>query len=192
MRTTSDDELPAFARHVQSRLAGAPPSRNVLHRGTPSAVLAALFERDAEPYVWLLRKSEKLRSHGGQVALPGGKADPGDASLVETALREAHEEVGLPREHVRILGALDPFPTITGYLVSPFVGLVPDDFAPVPDASEVARVFPARLATFASEPELRDVSVLSWRRLMPSYEVDGEIVWGATLSILQKLARKLA
>lgn len=154
-------------------------------------MLAALFDRDGETRVWLLRKSEHLRSHGGQVALPGGKPDPSDATLVDTALREAHEEIGLRPTDVDLLGALDPLSTITGYLVTPYVAWVPSDFSPRADESEVARVFHAPLGLFSSAPTPHEVSVMSFRKAMPSHIVDGEIVWGATLAILGQLAKKV-
>ncbi len=154
-------------------------------------MLAALFERDGEARVWLVRKSEHLRSHGGQVALPGGKPEPADATLLDTALREAHEEIGLAPGGVEPLGALDPYTTITGYLVTPYVAWVAEGFSPVPDPGEVARVFDAPLALFATPPEPRQVKMMSLRAAMPSHVVDGEIVWGATLAILSQLAKKI-
>lgn len=180
-----------MAARFRERLAAAPAKTSPFALGRPSAVLAALFEQDGEARVWLVRKSEHLRSHGGQVALPGGKPDPSDATLLDTALREAHEEIGLGPAEVDVLGALDPYSTITGYLVTPYVAWVPGGFRPVADASEVARVFHAPLALFASPPQPRQVKVMSVRASMPSHLVDGEIVWGATLAILTQLAKKV-
>lgn len=155
-------------------------------------MLAALFDHAGETRVWLLRKSEHLRSHGGQVALPGGKPDPADATLLDTALREANEEIGLPPASVDVLGALDPLSTITGYLVTPYVAWIPSTFEPRAGEGEVARVFHAPLALFSSAPEPREVKVMSFRKAMPSHLVDGEIVWGATLAILAQLAKKVS
>lgn len=176
---------------IRERLAATPPRTSPFSLGRPSAVLAALFEHDGETRVWLLRKSDHLRSHGGQVALPGGKPDATDATLLDTALREAHEEIGLPPVAVDVLGALDPYSTITGFLVTPYVAWVAAPFEPEPDHGEVARVFHAPLSLFLSAPQPREVKVMSFRRAMPSHLVDGEIVWGATLAILAQLAKKV-
>jgi 8-oxo-dGTP pyrophosphatase MutT (NUDIX family) len=183
-------ELPPFAGHVRDVLASRERSTSVLHHGTPSAVLLPLFldERNI-PHVWLLKKTDELRRHGGQVALPGGKVEPSDRSLLETALREAEEEIGLPPARVDVLGGLDPYPTITGFLVHPFVGFLREPFEPVLDPIEVARVFSAPLHQFGSEGEPRSVRVLAWTGLVPAYDVEGETVWGATAAILRTFAR---
>ena len=147
--------------------------------GKKSAVLMPMFELDGAVHVLLLRRAEKMRRHGGQVAFPGGRFDPEDTSLAITALREAEEEVGLPRAHVRILGALDDLPTITGYVVTPFAAWLDAPPNPKPNAAEVARVFSAPLTTFIPKP----------RGIFPriGYHVEGEFVWGATCAILREL-----
>jgi len=144
---------------------------------TAAAVLVPLFERDGEAHVWLARRPASMRSHAGQVAFPGGKRDAADASLLETALREAHEELGIPRASVDVLGALDGIVTITGFTVSPWVGWLPADVALTPSPAEVARVFAAPLKAFLEEP-----SGMFPKR---GWTVDGELVWGATASILR-------
>lgn len=159
--------------------------------GTPSAVLVPLFEQGGEAHVWLLRKRDDLRKHGGQVALPGGKTDPTDGNARETALREAEEEIALPRTAVQIIGELPPQLVLSGFVVTPVVAIVREPFTPRPDPGEVARVFTAPLAPFADEGELHEVTIMSFKKQVPSREVDGELVWGATYSILQRLARLL-
>lgn len=138
-----------------------------------------MFEKEGEVHVLLLRRAEKMRRHGGQVAFPGGRFDPEDATLAVTALREAEEEVGLPRAHVRLLGALDDLPTITGYVVTPYAAWLDAPPTPHPNEAEVARVFSAPLTTFIPKP----------RGIFPrvGYHVDGEFVWGATCAILRAL-----
>jgi len=144
---------------------------------TPAAVLLPLFERDGEAHVWLVRRPTTMRSHAGQVAFPGGKSDAADQSLLDTALREADEELGIPRARVDVLGALDDMLTITGYVISPFVGWIPHDIEPRPNPSEVARAFTAPLHAFLEPPS----GVLPWR----GWTVDGELVWGATAAIVR-------
>jgi 8-oxo-dGTP pyrophosphatase MutT (NUDIX family) len=152
--------------------------------GTPSAVLLPLFVRDDDVHLWFLRRSAGLRSHSGQVAFPGGKKDPTDESMEATALREAHEELGIHPSSVDVLGVLDDLVTITGYVITPVVGWVPSELVPVPNPNEVARVFAAPLRNFVPAPGDQPVP---WPRL--GYSVDGEIVWGATAMIARNLGR---
>ena len=144
---------------------------------TAAAVLVPLFERDGEVHMWLVRRPTTMRSHAGQVAFPGGKSEPADASLLDTALRETHEELGIPRERVDVAGALDDSKTITGFVISPFVGWIPNDIEPRPNPSEVARAFAAPLGAFFAPPS----GVLPWR----GWTIDGELVWGATAAIVR-------
>ncbi len=144
---------------------------------TIAAVLVPLFERNGEAHVQLVRRPETMRNHGGQVAFPGGKNDPGDESLRATALREAQEELGIDPPRVDVLGALDDYLTITGFIVTPWVGWIPNDLTLRPNPSEVARAFAPPLRTFLRPPE----GILPW----DGWTVDGERVWGATAAMLR-------
>ncbi len=126
-----------------------------------------------------------MRVHGGQVALPGGQHDPDDRDGLATALREAHEEIGLAPSEVEVLGALDDCVTITRFAVTPYVGWIERPFEPAPLATEVARVFAAPLSAFEAPPKAMTVTWGSARRVVLSYAANDEIVWGATASILQ-------
>ena len=156
-------------------------ARSVAPRGIgrASAVLAPLFERDGEAHVLLVRRAQGMRDHSGQVAFPGGKQDPEDESLLATALREAEEEIGLPPGEVDVLGALDDFPTITGYVITPYIGWIREDVALTPNAAEVARVFASPLRAFLEEPT-GTFPRIGWR-------IDGEFLWGATAAIVRGL-----
>jgi len=152
-----------------------------------ASVLLAMFAPGPEdaPHVWLVRRSEDVRTHRGQIALPGGKREPKDADFLATALRESHEEIGLRPGDVDVLGVLDDRETSTGYLITPYVGWISTPFTPEPLAAEVARVFSVPLAAFANEPRRTRVPWQGVEREILSYEVAGEIVWGATASILR-------
>ncbi len=151
--------------------------------GTASAVLIALFAREGDTHVWLVRRSEGLRRHSGQVALPGGKRDLTDTSGLHTALREAEEEIGLPATSLDVLGQLDDLVTGTGFTISPFVAWVTKPFTPRPNVDEVARVFDVPLRVFFEKA----------RGIPPfhGYSVEGELVWGATGKILRDLVAVL-
>jgi 8-oxo-dGTP pyrophosphatase MutT (NUDIX family) len=147
--------------------------------GMASAVLISLFERDADVHVWLLKRTDAMRKHSGQVAFPGGKRDPTDDSLLTTALRETEEELAICGDAVDVLGPLDDYVTGTGYIITPFVGWIASDIVPVPNPAEVARVFSGPLRRFAGNS----------RAILPriGLTIEGEFVWGATLAIARGL-----
>ena len=107
----------------------------------PAAVLAAITDGD-RPGILLIHRPSNMRAHPGQIALPGGKLDPGETA-VEAALREAHEELGIRSEDVRVIGASDSYRTASGYEVTPVIGLVPPDIELHPNPTEVAQWFEA-------------------------------------------------
>jgi 8-oxo-dGTP pyrophosphatase MutT (NUDIX family) len=170
----------AKLREPLRRALGARRARTI-PAGTarPAAVLVPLFERDGEVHVWLVRRPRAMRSHPGQVAFPGGKADAGDATPLDTALREANEELGIQRTSVDVLGALDETHTITGFAISPFVGWLAPGVEVFPSTAEVARAFAAPLGAFLESPS----GVPPWH----GWTVDGERVWGATAGIVRGL-----
>ena len=116
------------------------------------------------------------------MAFPGGKHDATDASLLHTALRETQEEVSIPLSMVDVLGALDDFVTVTGYVITPFVGWLSGAVDPVPNPAEVARVFAAPLRRFLVTPDATVPPVPG-----AGYTVDGEFVWGATAALARRL-----
>jgi 8-oxo-dGTP pyrophosphatase MutT (NUDIX family) len=133
-----------------------------------------------------------MRTHSGQVALPGGKHEPSDVDLLATALRETHEEIGLAPGEVDILGALDDYATHTGFVITPYVGWLSNPFTPEPHASEVARVFAVPLATFDQEPRPVTMAMGSSKRIVLSYEAEGETIWGITAAILRRFSELLS
>ncbi len=156
-------------------------------------MLAALFSAPdtGQTHIWLLRRPDDGSAHGGQVALPGGKLDPGDDDLEAAALREAEEEIGLPTRDVEVFGPIDEYVTITRFRVRPYVGWVPEVFEPQRNPGEADRVFHVPLATFLEPPGSHEVKIGPFRRSMPSHRVDGETIWGATFTILHRFAKLL-
>ena len=125
---------------IRQALADHHPLKNSRVRKRAS-VLIPLLESESEIYVIFTRRSRNMRSHPGQVSFPGGKQDSDDKDSLQTALRETHEEIGLPREKVDVIGTLDQILSLHYYLVTPYVGLIPSDFAPVPNTDEIESVF---------------------------------------------------
>jgi 8-oxo-dGTP pyrophosphatase MutT (NUDIX family) len=163
-----------------------------VHGRTDAAVLVPLFIAGDELHVVLTRRRDDMRRHAGEVSFPGGRADPEDADLPSTALREAHEEIGLPPAAVQLIGALQPTPTIaTNYAVYPFVGLIEPGFAWEPSAGEVAEVLELPLGALRAGHGRRRML----RRGVPFrtdvYVVGETLVWGATARMLGDLLERV-
>jgi len=144
--------------------------------------------------VVLIRRPDDAPSHPGQVACPGGLIEPGEESA-EAALREAEEEIGVPRGRVDVLGALHDVDTSTGFVFTPWVGRIPADVDLVPEPLEVARIFSVPLAALA-DPEASRFALRPWEHAgrtyrIPFWEWEGETIWGATGRALLDLARLL-
>lgn len=156
-------------------------------------MLVLLYEHRGEPWVVLTRRAAHLRNHAGEVSFPGGRAEPGDADLWATALREAAEEVGLDISTVRPEGRLDRFITISsGSLVCPFVATVSGRPELVSDPAEVERVLHVRLAELVTEEAWREEvwqfgAEYGGERAMTFFELHGDTVWGATAAVLRRL-----
>lgn len=160
---------------------------------TPAGVLIPVIARPAAPTVLLTRRSAGLRHHAGQVSFPGGRMEPGDRDIAATALRETHEEVGIPPRLVRVLGHLDPLPTITGFAVTPTVGLITEAFRLETDSGEVASAFEVPLDYLLERRNYRQTERPIRGRVLPIVEVeyDGERIWGATAYMLLRLIEKI-
>jgi 8-oxo-dGTP pyrophosphatase MutT (NUDIX family) len=156
----------------------------------PSAVLVPLLRIHHKWHVLLTRRNAHLAEHSGQVAFPGGRADPHDKDLLQTALREAQEEIGLDPARVRILGRLPDFVTITGYQITPFVSVIPWPYPYKPEQDEVSRVFTIPLEWLADtshyEERIREVppSIGGNGSAIFFNPYDGEILWGASARIM--------
>jgi 8-oxo-dGTP pyrophosphatase MutT (NUDIX family) len=159
-----------------------------------AAVLVPLFlDRDDEPHAVLTRRRADLRRHAGEISFPGGRRDPEDSDLRETALREAEEEIGLARAEVSVRGELPPVSTfVTGYLIHPFVGLIPAGRRWRASPSEVDAVLELPLGALRegrtrTHLERRGVSFET-----DAYIVGENLIWGATARILDDLFERLS
>ncbi|MDO7842929.1 CoA pyrophosphatase [Sphingomonas immobilis] len=157
-----------------------------------AGVLVPVTDR-ADPGVILTRRNDTMRNHAGQVAFPGGRMDPGDADVVAAALREAEEEIALPRSAVTVVGAADEYRTISGYRVTPVIGVVPPDLTFTPNAGEVADVFEVPLG-FLLDSGNHLESVIEWQgHNRHLYEIlwGNQRIWGATAAMIVNLSRRL-
>ncbi len=167
----------------------------------PAAVLVPLVRRGAAPTVLLTVRTAHLSAHAGQIAFPGGRTEPTDASPVATALRESEEEIGLSRDRVEVLGQLPTYSTGTGFVVTPVVGLVDAEHVLRHDANEVADTFEVPLS-FLMDPANHERRVYRWPDgmersfyAMPWRTPDGTreyFIWGATAAMLRNFYRFLA
>ena len=157
----------------------------------PAAVLVGITDRP-DPGVILTVRREHMRTHAGQVAFPGGRIDPGEDS-VEAALREAWEELGLDPRAAEIVGTIDPYRTVTGYVVTPVLAVVQPDQPLSPHEHEVADWFEAPLAFVLDPTNQQYKSALFQGRERHYYEIMwGERrIWGATASMIVNLSRRL-
>lgn len=159
-----------------------------------AAVLVPIISKGGEWQVVLTKRSSALKHHPGQIAFPGGKQDDSDQSLDETALREAFEEIGLPREKVDILGRLPTHETVTGFTVTPVVGRITSEFEVTPEPSEVAEVFHVPLA-FLTDTKNFQIHHRRWRgkkRYYYTVPFGPYYIWGATARMLRMFADTLA
>jgi 8-oxo-dGTP pyrophosphatase MutT (NUDIX family) len=157
-----------------------------------AAVLVPLFLADGELHAVFTERRADLRRHPGEISFPGGRRDEVDADLPSTALRECHEEIGLPPDAVELLGALQPTPTfVTNYAIYPFVGLIEPGFAWVLQEREVAQVLELPLDALRAGYGRRRLV----RRGMPfrtdTYAAGGHTIWGATARIVADLLERI-
>jgi 8-oxo-dGTP pyrophosphatase MutT (NUDIX family) len=159
----------------------------------PAAVLVAITDR-AEPGLILTKRNEALRKHPGQIAFAGGRADPTDIDPADTALREAHEEIGMPREAVAVIGTDSRYLTTSNYAIVPVIGVVPPDLPLRPLEFEVADIFEVPLAFVLDPANQKQAEAEFQGQMRRYYQIDwrGRQIWGATAAMIVNLSRRLA
>ncbi len=179
----------AFFERLRAQLHAA-PSRTLEAPGLrlrEAAVLAPLFWRGGEPWAYLTQRPMTLRKHPGQISFPGGGRDAGDLTPLHTALRETKEELGLEPGAVEVLGLLGAMPTITGYWVTPFVGVVPADAPLSPNPVEIEEVLEAPLWQLRHETR----RIYEAERHVFVWADARHVVWGATFRMLSQLLEQV-
>ncbi len=182
----ADPELPEKIRRI---LAARTPASAPDQSARASSVLIPLFVAEGAWQILFTQRTETVQSHRGQISFPGGSRDPGDASPLDTALRETEEEIGLKRCDIDVLGQLDEQLTyVTGYRIWPFAGVFPYPYEFTPSPFEIAEILTLPLADFFDPARFEEQ-----RRTLPDgrsgsvyfYHVGGQTVWGATARILK-------
>ena len=171
-------------------VAGLPRPQQTL---TAAAVLIALVDYQDEVMVLLTRRTEHLPHHAGQISFPGGRSEADDADAIATALREAQEEIDLPPEAVDIVGHLQRYQTVTGFLVTPVVGFVNPPLALQPDPNEVAEILEVPLS-FVLDSRNHERGSRQVGQQQRSYYViryNDSVIWGATAAMLVNFSQRL-
>jgi len=183
-------ELSVLLRDILSQR----PPKEIEDKGADhrhAAVLVPFFKADGEYGVLFTKRTNRVEAHKGQISFPGGAVDEEDRSFVETALREAHEEIGLRPDEVTILGQTDDTRTVaSNFIIHPFVGLVPYPYPFRINAGEVKKLIEVPLKVFLSdELQSRTMPVEYEGRTYEgvAYPYDGDVIWGATARIMETL-----
>jgi len=174
---------------LRSVLAKRPVSR--IHDSKPrlSAVLVPLFLKDGQYHLLFIQRTERVREHKGQISFPGGAYEKTDKTLLNTALREAQEEIGLAPGDVEMLGELDDMLTVsTNYLISPFVGLIPFPYNFELDKWETEELIEAPVAALQEKGCLsEEIEITDGKKVVSySFKYGDRVIWGATARILQQ------
>ncbi len=180
-----------MAQHVPMIERDGPETENA-DPATIAAVLVAITDRP-DPGVILTQRPQSMRKHAGQVAFPGGRMDPDDADLIAAALREADEEIGLPSAQVDIVGLADPYHTITGYQVTPVLGIIPPDLLFTANEHEVEAIFEVPMS-FLLDTNNHRTQTLDWEgheRFYYEMNWEDRRIWGATAAMIVNLSRRL-
>lgn len=155
----------------------------------PGSVLILLYEENDQVLFPLTKRPEYVGTHGGQISLPGGKAEPGE-SIIDTALREAEEEIGIPRHAIEVIGTLSEFFVIpSNFMVTPVVAVIPGKPVFKPDPKEVVRILSGSINELIKEDAVQTKEIMAARMfpmLAPHFQVENEVVWGATAMILNE------
>ncbi len=156
-----------------------------------AAVLVPIVLHPDEMTILLTRRTDHLKDHPGQIGFPGGRVEPGDDGLMQTALREAHEEIGLSEDQVQVIGYLEPHAVVTGFAVTPIVGFIEPATDRKLDEFEVAEVFEVPLAFFLDDANLRR-SVRRYREVevpLFEYQYQDRRIWGATAQMIHEFIK---
>ncbi len=184
----------AWRAGIEARLDHVPSELNLDQTLKPAAILLPIIERE-EPSVLLTKRSDNMPTHAGQISFPGGRVHSGDASLIDTALRELEEETGIRREFVSVGGFLDPYETVnSGFMILPVVGFVREGFTLHVSSREVAEIFEVPLEYLCNTNNRSRMSVEHQGVIREFHTIPfaGHTIWGATAEIIVNLTGRLS
>ena len=176
------------------RILAENPKKTVVDSSlTPAGVTLLIYPKDGEYCILLNKRTDTVDDHKGEISFPGGRKDPKDKTLLDTALRETHEEMGISPDDVDVLGEIDDIPTNTSYLISTFVGTIPYPYEFAPSEAEVAEVLEVPISTLMDHNSVRDEVRVRDGELMNSvsYSYGGHLIFGATARILSRFLELL-
>ena len=160
---------------------------------TPAGVLVPIIETVNGLSILLMQRTDKVSTHAGQISFPGGKYEKTDKDLLETAIRETEEEIGITNDYIEVLGYLDDYQTATGFRIVPVVALIKSGYSITPDDFEVADVFHVPLSFLMSSHNHQKKSKI-WRgkeRFFYAIPYNDRYIWGATAGIIRNLYERL-
>jgi 8-oxo-dGTP pyrophosphatase MutT (NUDIX family) len=179
----------AMMAELKSALAHRPAHRAPNSDRISAAVLIPIYEANGATYIVFTERTHMVRTHKGQISFPGGSRDAGDASLLDTALRECAEEVGIERESVEIVGQLDDCPThVSNYVITPFVGVIPWPHVFKARETETAGIIEASITDLLDDRCVTEETEIVDGAVVPAYyyAYRGKVIWGATARILKQ------
>ncbi len=170
---------------IRALISAYEPRLNASPGLIPAAVLLLLYERDGQEHLLFQVRSMEVEHHKGEISLPGGARDPRDDSLLTTALRETHEEIGVPPEHIEVFGRIDDFTTRTNFVMAPYVGAItaPGVYPFRTSVIEVAKLLEVPVSYLLSPVSRQETIDASGRRAW-SYRFEGHLIFGATARVL--------
>ncbi len=176
-----------FGENIRSILERYDPQIRSEEHVVPAAVLIPLFVKDGEVHVLLTVRTDTVEAHKGQISFPGGAREKDDADMLATALRETEEEVGIKPDDVQVLGQLDQLLTVTDFIVTPFVGVIPHPYDYVPNHDEIKELIEVPLSFFLNDDNLRTESRDFRGRPVTVYfyQYGSHTIWGVTARILR-------
>jgi len=153
-----------------------------------AAVLVPLFKKDEDCHLLFTKRSDYVKYHKGEISFPGGVVDEEDLELISTALREAHEEIGLKKSDVQIIGILDDIVTTTEFIVTPIVGLFPYPYPFKVSEVEIAELIEVPLSSLLHEECFSEQEIVrgGQKEVIYAYQYEKHLIWGATARILKQ------
>lgn len=178
---------------IHHQLTDHAPQRLRIPRFIPAAVIIPFFRKNDQAHILFTLRSDTVEHHKGQVSFPGGAREPQDDTLEQTARRETEEEVGIPADAITVIGQLDDFPTISDFLVTPFVGTIPYPYPSDPNHHEVADLLEVPLDLFLSDRhfEIEERTYKGRRWPVYYYYFGDAVIWGVTGYIINRFVEQV-